>query len=156
MKIVIKLSEGSIIRAIERLEQAQDNLRYGTGQMMEILAKEGAGIAQGAYRSMARVDYAADETKGTITTSGAANLIAEFGAGDTTADPRAMFANVPKTDVYPGSYSEQVGSGEYARDGVWHFGGREYYYIPPRAGLYAAKQYIEQNAGRIAKEVIKL
>ena len=81
-------------------------------------------------------------------------LIAEFGAGDATID--VMFENYPGVDVYPGSYSEQVGSGEYAATGKWHFGGKEYTEVQPRGGLYNAKVFIKDNAAEIAKEVIKL
>jgi hypothetical protein len=108
-------------------------------------------------------DQALDGAKATavITTSGKANLIAEFGAGDDT-DPATGFENQPDTPVYAGSYSELEGTGEYATTGQWHFGGRVYYGEPdnlrvePRRGLMQAKVYILEEGADIAKGVIKL
>ena len=161
MKIDIKLSDQSIHNAIRMLQQAKDNLDYGVEQTIDILAKNATMIAQTAYGSMANVDYDSDPTMAIIATSGEANLIAEFGAGDDT-DPATGFENKPDTPVYPGSYSELEGSGEYARTGQWHFGGKVYYGKPdnlrvePRHGLLNAKAYIIASAEDIAKEVIKL
>lgn len=158
MNIDIKLfSQASIRSAIQQLRQAQDNLRWGVNETVEILVKDGEMIANDKYGGMAEaVGYMPDENIGIIASVGEANLIAEFGAGDATLPPTGMFENSPDTDVYPGSYSEQVGTGEYARTGKWHFGGREFTEIAPRMGLYNARNYIEKNGNDIAREVIKL
>ena len=81
-------------------------------------------------------------------------LFIEFGAGDATMNP--MFENYVGVDVYPGAYSEQVGSGEYAETGKWHFGGKTYTEVQPRMGLYDAKLYIQGAAVELAQEVIQL
>ena len=158
MKINIKLSEASVLSAIRKLRQIQDNLRWGLNQTIDILVKDGEMIANEKYGSMAEaIGYMPDENVGIIASVGEANLIAEFGAGDATANPGSMFEGSPDTPVYPGSYSEsEEGTGEYAATGKWHWGGKEFVAIMPRAGLYAAKEYIEKNAVDIAKEVIKL
>ena len=67
-----------------------------------------------------------------------------------------MFENYVGVDVYPGAYSELVGSGEYAETGKWHFGGKVYTEVQPRMGLLDAKTYIEDNAVELAQEVILL
>ena len=157
MKINIKLSEASVLSAIRKLRQIQDNLRWGLNQTIDILVKDGEMIANEKYGSMAEaIGYMPDETTGIIASVGEVNLIAEFGAGDATLPPGGMFEDSPDTPVYPGSYSELVGSGEYAATGKWHFGGKVYTEVEPRYGLYNAKNYIEKNAVEIAKEVIKL
>ena len=126
-------------------------------ETIDILVKDGAMVANDKYGGMANaVGYMPDETTGVIASAGEANLIAEFGAGDATLPPAGMFEDSPDTPVYPGSYSELVGSGEYAATGKWHWGGREFTEIEPRMGLYNAKNYIEKNAVDIAKEVIQL
>ena len=161
MTINIKLSDASIRNAIRILENAKDNIDYGLEQTIDILAKNATMIAKNAYGSMANVDYDSDKTMAIIASSGEANIIAEFGAGDDT-DPATGFENQPDTPVYPGSYSELEGSGEYARTGQWHFGGKVYYGEPdnlrvePRHGLLNAKAYIIASAEEIAKGVIKL
>ena len=161
MKITVKLSDASIRHAIRRLRQAQDHLRWGLNDTVDILTKNGEAIAQNAYGSMANVvGYMQDETVGIIATSGKANLIAEFGAGDDT-DPATGFENPPDTPVYAGSYSELEGSGDYAEKGYWYFGGVKYYgggpgRVEPRRGLMQAKVYILEEGTDIARRVIKL
>ena len=158
MKVDIKLfSQASIRSAIQQLRQAQENLRWGVNETVEILVKDGEMIANDKYGGMAEaIGYMVNEGVGIIESGDDANFIAEFGAGDATLPPLGMFENEPFTDVYPGSYSEQVGTGEYARTGKWHFGGREFTEVAPRMGLYNAKNYIEKNGNDIAREVIKL
>ena len=156
MNITVKLSDASIRNAIRRLRQAQDHLRWGLDDTVQILAKNGADIANQAYGGMANaVDYMQDEAVGIIAVTGEANLIAEFGAGDAT-DPATGFENQPDTPVYAGSYSELEGSGEYASTGRWHFGGKVYTEVPARRGLMSAKANIIATSTNIAKEVIKL
>ena len=155
MNINISLSTGSISEAIRRLQDAKENLRWGVDETLDILAKEGEQMAQIADGDMATVSrYRPDEETAVIVATGDAPIIAEFGAGDATIQP--YFENYPGVDVYPGAYSEQVGSHEYAETGKWHFGGREYRAIEPRGGLLNAKTFIKDNAVQIAKEVIKL
>lgn len=157
MRLRVRLSEQSISRAISRLRESQDNLRWGVNDTLQLLAKDGAMVANSKYGSMANaIDWMEDETVGKISVVGKIPLIAEFGAGDATQPPLGMFENEPDIPVYPGSYSELEGSGEYAREGRWHFGGKTYTEIEPRYGLYNAKNYIEKNAVHIAKEVIEL
>lgn len=160
MNITIDLSTASIQNAIKALNNAKDNLEYGLEQTLDILAKNGTMIAQGAYGSMANVDYDSDSEMAIIMTSGEANIIAEFGAGDDT-DPATGFEHQPDTPVYAGSYSELVGSGEYATKGYWFFGGQKYYgdggrRVEPRRGLLQAKIYILEEGTEVAKGVIKL
>ena len=158
MTITVRLSEAGVRKAIQRLRQAQDNLRWGVQESVDELVKDGALIANDKYGGMAfAVGYSIEEHTGIVSSVGEANLIAEFGAGDATLPPACMFENVPDTPVYPGSYSEsEEGTGEYAATGKWHFGGREYRKVDPRMGLYNARNYIEKNAVAVVKEVVKL
>ena len=155
MNIQINLSTRSIAAGIRRLNEAKENLRWGLDETLDILAKDGEQIAQASDGEMATVSrYRPDENTAVIVATGDAPVIAEFGAGDDTIQP--LFENYPGVDVYPGSYSEQVGSHEYAETGKWHFGGKEYRTVEPRGGLLNAKIYIQDNAVQIAKGVIKL
>lgn len=156
MIIDIKLSTESINRAIRMLKDADFNIEYGLQQTVDMLAKEGAMIAQSAYGGMASVDHDSYGDTAVIRTSGKANIIAEFGAGDATEVPTG-FENLPSTPVYPGSYSEsEEGSGMYVKYGWWKFGGKVYTQVEPRNGLMRAKAHIVSTAEDMAKEVIKL
>lgn len=154
--IKVSLSVASIERAIDRLIRIQENLQQGLEDTVDILCQEGAGIANDSYQGMAVAIGASDQGVGTITSTGEVNLIAEFGAGDDTQDPTDFFTHAPHTDVFPGSYSLEVGSGEYWEKGEWHFGGRTYHTIPPRMGLWNAKNYVIEHSSEVAREVIKL
>ena len=155
MTINIKLSTESIDRAIEELERVRENILEGLKQTVEILVKEGATVAQIADGDMATVTgEMTGDTSGTISASGETAVIAEFGAGDATMEPG--FENSPDTPVYPGSYSELVGTGQYAKYGKWYFGGRMYTEVPARHGLLDARDYIIANAADIAMGVIQL
>ena len=165
MNIKVRLSEESINRAISRLKWVKSYIDYGLENTISILVKDGEGIANAEYGSMANASgYMPDQETGIIAVTGDANLIAEFGAGDATESPLTMFENEPDTDVYPGSYSEQVGSGEYYRTrmasggsgGYWHFGGKKFTEVRPRHGLLKAKQHIVKESTSVAKGVIKL
>lgn len=164
MTLNISLSTESIRQAIIELRKAQDNIRWGLNQTIDMLVKEGTEIAQSAAGSMAHViGYMPDETEGMILETGEKALIAEFGAGYDTLDPSALFENMPETEVAPTSYSRLVGSGEFwltdlisPGEGYWHFGRQRYDRVPARQGLYKAKQHIQETAIETAKEVIKL
>lgn len=156
--IKIRLSEESILRAIHKLNTISENIRWGANDLVECLAEDGAKIANASYGSMEAYANAYSPEEGTaiIAVAGSENLIAEFGAGDST-DPATGFENKPDTPVYAGSYSEsEEGSGEYAATGQWHFGGRTYTEVPPRKGLLNAKAFIIATAKNTAEEVIKL
>lgn len=154
MKLHIRLSTESIDYAIGRLLEMQDNIEYGLSQAIEMVTTEAAEVAQGSYGDMATVDSESNGFHGTIRATGKAVPFAEFGAGDATIP--VMFENYPGFDVYPGAYSEQVGSGEYAETGRWFFGGHFYREIKPRAGLLNAREYIKDNLADIAQEAIQL
>lgn len=164
MTLNIPLSTESIRQAIIRLRQAEDNLRWGLNQTIDVLVKDGSEIAQSADGDMANVTgYMPDETQGLVLATGKAAVIAEFGAGYETLNPADYFEHQPDVPVYVGSYSELVGSGEFwshlqedPLNGYWHFGGKRYDAVTPRQGLYKAKEHIRETATETAREVIKL
>ena len=79
-------------------------------------------------------------------------LIAEFGAGD-LADSHPWASEVPM--VYPGSYSETYGTGEYAKDRVWHWQGITFVYQVPTYAMYYGSQKAEASAPSVIREVFK-
>ena len=152
MRIQISLSTESIQNAIRLLNERRQMLEEDLEQFVEILANEGAEVANAAYGDFPVVATPhADGNHAEITVSGDMPLIAEFGAGQATMP--VLFENQPETPVYEGSYSELEGSQEYYRFGSWHFGGEYYTEVPARHGLLDAKQYIIENSTEIAREV---
>ena len=156
MNINVPLSEQGIDRLIRRLALAKENLHDSVNDILDILAQEGGQEAQRKYGSMATAYGITEDGVSRIVSTGENNLIAEFGAGDMTEEPTKYFEHAPFTDVFPGAYSLEVGSGAYWREGRWYFGGKEYKYVPPRLGLYSAKQYVIENSTEVAKEAFRL
>jgi len=161
MTINVDLSEHGIETALNRLAQVIDNLSAGIDETVEILTNEGREIAQAYDGNMADVTAdRPDKVTGIITASGETAIIAEFGAGDDTMT-NIPFDNPPPVDVYPGSWSEQVGTGFYAEHGYWYYGGVRFYgggtgRVEPRQGLYHAKEHIINTAMSVAQEAIHL
>ena len=154
MTIHIDLSTESIANAVAQLIAYQEEIEVKAGQVIEMLANEGAEVAQAAYGDWGvEAVPSADGLHGDITVVGDMPVIAEFGAGDTVINPGALFENSPSTEVYPGSYSLLEGSREYATFGSWHFAGRKYTHVNPHLGLFGAKNYIIENSTEVAQEV---
>jgi len=152
--IDIQLSPSSISMAINKLERMRDKLDSGTEQLVKSLTSEAGSMAQMAFGGSAAVSAMANGTEGTITASGEAVTFMEFGAGMATMG--YAFENPQPVPVYPGSWSENEGSGEFAEYGFWHFGHRVYTQITPRHGMLNARDYIVDNAEEKAKEVFHL
>lgn len=161
MTINISLSESGIESAISQLEKVVRNIDNGVDETIEILTNEGRDIAQSHDAEMATVtSERPDKTTGIIEASGETAIIAEFGAGDDTII-NIPFDNPPPVDVYPGSWSEQVGTGQYAKHGFWYYKKVRYYgggegRVEPRQGLYHAKEHIVNTAINVAQGAIQL
>ena len=153
ININVSLSEESISKAIADISVYRDEiLQEGVEQVVDILTREGAEVAQAAYGDWGvEAVPMAEGTTGTIDVIGDMPLIAEFGAGQATMP--VMFENSPSTPVYEGSYSELEGSQEYYKYGSWHFAGRYYTEVPARHGLLDAKNYIIEKSTEVAQEV---
>lgn len=154
MNINVSLSVESIRTAIDRLKLRKGHLLEDTEQLVDILTNEGAEVAQSAYEewSLAVIPYT-DKTEGSIIVAGDMPLIAEFGAGDATLEPKAFFENSPDTMVFPGSYSLEHAL-EYAILGEWRFAGKWMSEVQPKQGLYQAKMHIINTYADTAKEVM--
>lgn len=168
MTINIKLTDASIGNAIKELEKVKENLDYGLEQTLEILAKEGADVANKAYGSMAHASEFKDSQFTTsINVTGKAVYVAEFGAGYATMEYHP-FADKAEVPIEVASYSKKnfnesmygglfyITNDLYPGEGYWIFGGQTYDRVQARHGLLDANDYIVENAGRIASEVIKL
>ena len=163
MKINFVLSAESIGSAVGKLQTALDELKQDVSDCVDILVTEGAEQANYHYGSMATAIPQRDNEDlehgiveghiGVVADSPETAIIAEFGAGDAVID--YSFENKEPVPIYPGSYSELVGTGEYATKGYWRFGGRKYTQVEPRRGLANAKAFIITNAEDIVKGVIQ-
>ena len=155
MNINISLDTVSIEKAIHRINALKDDFKDGVADIVELLANDGAEVAQAAYGdwNVRTLVDKVSETRAEITVSGEMPLIAEFGAGQATMP--VMFENDPGTPVYEGSYSELEGSQEYYKYGSWHFAGKYFTEVPARHGLLDAKMFIIENSTKIAQEVFE-
>lgn len=127
-----------ISQMAKQLERIEKELSAGMPTLVRELVERGEIVARGCYGDSVSVTSSVDNSGGTITASGKAVMFMEFGAGRATIDNN-FSANLP---VWEGAYSETVGSGEYARTGRWHFGGRVYTFVQPRMGMFNAEREI--------------
>lgn len=155
------LSTHGIGRMIRTLTRIRDNLDSDSTKLVDVLAEEGADVAQSNYgRWDVSVTHSSKKNIGHILVSGHMPLIAEFGAGDATLTPSSLFELGGDLDfwVWAGSYSLFVGSGDYYRYGAWRlpYTNRWITEVEPHHGLYNAKLYLIEHSADIAREVIKL
>lgn len=155
MTINVKLSTESIDRAIAKLIEYQEEFDSGVEKVVELLTNEGADVANGAYGDWGVEAVPIPEgMSASIMVVGDMPLIAEFGAGDATLNPKDFFSRSPGTPVFPGSYSMRHAM-MYSTFGEWKFAGRWMSEVQPRQGLYSAKMYIIENSTEIAQGVFK-
>lgn len=159
MTLNLSLSTESIDAAVRQLQSMGEDLEDDVEQFVEVMANEGAEVAQSAYGNW-NVQAVAipDGTQAEIIVAGDMPLIAEFGAGDATLDPKTFFENSPETPVFPGSYSLFEGSREYYNFGSWRMPYTNLWLtqVAPRHGLFNAKLYLLERSTDIAREVIQL
>ena len=145
------LDPSSVRRAQVQLEKIMQDFQKKCAQFMQEVANLGVGTAKDAFGSSVKVEAIPMRNGFKIVASGENIGFLEFGAGTmTNAD---MFAQEVSYEVSPGSWSRTEGSGEFARTGKWHFGGKEYEYVMPRHGMANAYESISLQAADIAKKV---
>ena len=152
-----ELSTASIDRLIQQIEGYRDVvLQPALMSGMETIAANATKEAQTSFGSAVSVTYAPQEPSMayTITGTGKAVGFLEFGAGIWTEENHELAANAP-FPVYEWSYSELSGSGEGYAKGYWHFGGRVFYGIQPRRGLYNASSFVKANAAKIIRSALR-
>jgi len=160
----IQLSTESINEAIAVLTQRKEIFDEHIETVVDILAEEGAMVANGAYGSMAKARAESAGNSGRIIASGKAVGVAEFGAGYAVMDYHP-FANKAPFPVEIGSYSRSqypyglfyitndlLGHGE----GYWFFGHQMYQRVQPKHGLLDAYDYLMENSTEIARGVLAL
>lgn len=156
--IHIDLTVGSINQAVRQLEAYEKSVSRRTETLVNELVDGGAELAQWAFRGWGLVDKISEGGTGIIEATGENLIIAEFGAGMATMEGHPLKNNAP-VDVYRGSYSEQVGSGEFylsyqeTGHGFWHFGGSLYSAVEPKHGMLDARDYVVNNVESKARKV---
>jgi hypothetical protein len=162
MTFNLKLDTLSIQSIVRKLRDSKEELEQSVADFVDTMLTDGAMVANSHYGNMATAWGKRDTeqdglVEGHIGVSGVNDevvYIAEFGAGDATLP--VMFENYPGVDVYAGAYSEQLGTGEYAATGKWHWQNAVFTEIPPRAGLLNAKNYLLEEGNNAAQEMIHL
>ena len=156
------LNPQSVRDVISRLWEVRQNLRWGIEDAVDMLARDGATVAQDAYGSMTNVTGYGIENEGHIIVTGGEPVIAEFGAGYATMEdhPWAGAAPVP---IEVGSYSRENGGEFWERlqnspegEAFWVFGGRRYSRVEARHGLLNARNYIMEHSTETVRRAVHL
>ena len=157
MNINLKLSTESIQSAIRKLTKIQGYFEDDAKEFLSLLGNEGAEIAQAAYGNFGVSAFAIPPMNGetAIMVTGDMPAIAEFGAGDATIYPSALFdTSGLDAEVFPGSWSAGHAM-EYVTLGEWRFAGRWMSEVEPHLGLYQAKLFLIEHSTEIAQEVFQ-
>ena len=162
--ITATLSPSSIDRMIKQLEGYKKRFETLCDRFMKALAETGVVAAtqeyamDDAHPDDPPIQVTVTETdKGySVTASGKQVVFVEFGAGTKTAAGDSRAANVG-VEIRPRSYSEQNAQ-EFSTFGFWIYparNGKRYEYVEPHPGLWRARQEIERQIERIAREVFQ-
>ena len=174
--IDIELSPGSINRAIKSLIAFRKDIRKIADDVVEQTAKRAANIATAEYQGFMGdedeipwVDtepYSNGHGYHVVATGKPAEMFgmpvgntvmfAEFGAGTMTGNGNPF---AQKVGAKPGSFSRTVGTGEFARDKMWHHGEDpetgepyEYTYIPGTNAMYKASVDARDTIKKLVRE----
>ena len=149
-----------IEEAIEKLDRLKD-LNVPIKQGIYEVVKEAENIVWWAYNTGG---YGHDEHTGfeitveendngyTLKAFGEDVGFLEFGAG-IGVDPDE-FASEVDFSVTPGSWSETLGTGQFARKGSWWHNGNYYTWIMATRGMQQALDYIRDNVAQRIQEKI--
>lgn len=77
----------------------------------------------------------------------------EFGAGTAAHNHFPQAGDLPP--IYPGSWSETEGTGEFAQYGSWHYKKKKYTSIAPTLGMFHAEEVILNNIRNYAKRTLE-
>ena len=88
-----------------------------------------------------------------IVASGEDVFFLEFGTGVSAGNGYDTSEITPPVSIEPGSWSE-THSKQFSEKGYWHYGGRRFIGTAPRMGMYHAAKEVQEQAQRIAQEVI--
>lgn len=150
-KIKVKLNTNGLKKAIRELEFYRDSLEMRVMRAAEQIALLAVDVVQGVYGSAVAVSLIPTENRlgYTIEANGRAVGFLEFGAGLMTDEGHPFAENAP-FDVREGSYSEDHAM-QYYTYGYWWYGGKRYYFVAPRRGLYEGSTYIRDHAVEVIK-----
>lgn len=154
--IDIRLSEGSLNRAIKELRAYALRIEKREEELREKLAKIGMDVAKvtltgATYDGTNDVKVRTDDDGSSVTiyAEGKAVAFIEFGAGAKYGYGHPM---ADELGVGPGTYPD--GKGHWDDPNGWYYAhGKKSHGNPPAKGMLAARDAVVENITRIAREV---
>lgn len=144
------LSVDGIDRLISEIKTYQGKFYTNFMKEIEDLCQAAAEVAQTAFGSAVEMSAVPTATQNdsyvarfAVIAEGRAVGFLEFGAGLLTEEDHP-FADDAPFDVREGSYSEEHAM-QYYTYGYWYFGGKRYYFVQPRRGLFKASEHVKDN-----------
>ena len=147
-KLTISLDYHSIYNAIQELNKEKEWRRRKIAEVTKALAEMGAEETN--YGAMVRVE----ETENGFSIFARDDQIAfiEFGAGETTVE----LGTVDGVEINQGSWSRsELGTGEFARYGSWHYKKVKYTGLMPQRGMLRAEEAIIANVRDVIERVFR-
>ena len=145
-KITLTLDPNSIGRAIKEVEKLKEWRKQKLSELAKALAELGAEATH--YGSMVSVEEI--ENGWRIVARDDEIAFIEFGAGNATT----VLGEVSGVEINPGSWSRsELGTGEYAKYGSWHFDGVKYTEVQPMRGMLRAEETILAQVREVVERV---
>ena len=160
MTINLELSADGVRKAINEVKQYSKSIESRTQKLAEELCRIGIPVVNVHYLSGVREgnkDFtikAIPKKNGCILQANGHDVcFLEFGAGVTTTSYSGE-GQEGLPPIYPGSWSEsEEGSGEFANNGFWHYGGKLYYGLSPKLGMYYASKEMQNRVVEVARRI---
>lgn len=161
MTINLELSKSGIQKAIKDLQNYSNSIDEKMQTLATELCKVGVPVVIVHYvdgftegNSDCNIEIEPTEHGCVLRARGNDVCFLEFGGGVTTAiyDGEGQEGLPP---VYPGSWSESEGTGQFAEKGFWFYGGKKYDGIEAKLGLYYASIEMRNRAVETARRVFK-
>lgn len=158
----MELSHNGIVAARRMLLDYENSLQNKLNILAERLAQIGVRIASTKYNAGMEDSQSYDYDVTVEPTEKGCKLVAngedvcflEFGAGVSTKSWQGE-GQEGLPPIYPGSWSETEGNGEFANKGYWIYGNKLYTGIEPTMGMYYASKQMLTDCIEEARKVFE-
>ena len=160
MKIRVNISDPqSVTNAVTKIKDYEKKLDSKIKEVLTRLAKMGTRLVDFHYAGGEGTEYevtcVVNGNNAMIIAEGDDVVFLEFGAGFGTYDHLEEMEASGLPPIYPGSWSETEGSGQFANKFYWYWNRTKYTRVTATEGFYFASEAIKEEAVNEAIKVFK-
>jgi len=160
LKIRVNISNpDSIKNAVDKITAYEKKLDEKIKTVLTRLAKMGTQLVDYHFSSGEGTEFevtcVVNGNNAMIIAEGDDVVFLEFGAGFGTDDHTDGMETSGLPPIYPGSWSETEGTGQFIRKGYWYWNKQKYTSVTSTKGFYFASKEIKDQAVDVAIKVFK-